>query len=61
MRRHWGIEISSHHVKDAVFAEDASTVHPCTRQGHGRLRNPAIGGLRLPGAEDISRRVRQQS
>ena len=27
MRGHWGIENSSHHVRDAVFAEDASTVH----------------------------------
>lgn len=27
VRGHWGIENSSHHVRDVVFAEDASTVH----------------------------------
>ncbi|WP_328915029.1 MULTISPECIES: hypothetical protein [unclassified Streptomyces] len=53
MREHWAIEISSHHVRDAVFAEDAST---------GRIGSPpramAIGSLRPPEADNLAKTTR---
>lgn len=30
IRGHWGIENSSHHIRDVTFAEDASTIHTGT-------------------------------
>ncbi|MFD8647943.1 ISAs1 family transposase, partial [Streptomyces mirabilis] len=45
VRGHWGIENSSHHVRDVVFAEDASTVHTGSApRAMAALRNLAIGG-----------------
>ncbi|WP_328915026.1 MULTISPECIES: hypothetical protein [unclassified Streptomyces] len=44
VREHWAIEISSHHVRDAVFAEDASTGH--------------IGSLRPPEADNLAKTTR---
>ena len=54
VRGHWGIENSSHHVRDVVFAEDASTVHTGSApRAMAALRNLAIGRLRLLGADNI--------
>ncbi|MFD1277527.1 transposase [Streptomyces kaempferi] len=53
VRGHWGIENSSHHVRDVVFAEDASTVHTGNApRAMAALRNLAVGRLRLLGAQD---------
>ncbi|WP_327137649.1 ISAs1 family transposase [Streptomyces sp. NBC_01340] len=55
VRGHWGIENSSHHVRDVVFAEDASTVHTGSApRAMAALRNLAIGRLRLLGADNIA-------
>ncbi|MER7870635.1 hypothetical protein OIE99_17115 [Streptomyces cellulosae] len=58
LRGHWGIENSSHHVRDVVLAEDASTVHPAARRAMAALRNLAIGRLRLLGAGKIAKTTR---
>lgn len=59
VRGHWGIENSSHHVRDVVFAEDASTVHTGSApRTMAALRNLAIGRLRLMGADNIAKTTR---
>lgn len=59
VRGHWGIENSSHHVRDVVFAEDASTVHTGSApRAMAALRNLAIGRLRLLGADNIAKTTR---
>jgi hypothetical protein len=59
VRGHWGIENSSHHVRDVVFAEDASTVHTGNApRAMAALRNLAIGRLRLLGANNIAKTTR---
>jgi predicted transposase YbfD/YdcC len=59
VRGHWGIENSSHHVRDVVFAEDASTVHTGNApRAMAALRNLAIGRLRLLGADNIAKTTR---
>jgi len=59
VRGHWGIENSSHHVRDVVFAEDASTVHSGNApRAMAALRNLAIGRLRLLGADNIAKTTR---
>ncbi|MFM9448825.1 ISAs1 family transposase [Streptomyces acidiscabies] len=59
VRGHWGIENSSHHVRDVVFAEDASTVHTGSApRAMAAPRNPAIGRLRLLGADNIAKTTR---
>ncbi|MFJ9382121.1 ISAs1 family transposase, partial [Streptomyces sp. NPDC101455] len=59
VRGHWGIENSSHHVRDVVFAEDASTVHTGSApRVMAALRNLAIGRLRLLGADNIAKTTR---
>mgnify|MGYP001048007096 CR=1 FL=1 len=59
VRGHWGIENSSHHVRDVVFAEDASTVHTGNApRAMAALRNLAIGRLRLLGAGNIAKTTR---
>ncbi|MFE9601383.1 ISAs1 family transposase [Streptomyces hokutonensis] len=59
VRGHWGIENSSHHVRDVVFAEDASTVHTANApRAMAALRNLAIGRLRLLGADNIAKTTR---
>lgn len=60
-RSHWGIE-AVHHVRDTIFAEDASKV----RTGHGpanmaALRNLAINTLRDTGHHNIAAGLRQVS
>ncbi|MFI0724653.1 ISAs1 family transposase, partial [Streptomyces sp. NPDC021224] len=59
VRGHWAIENSSHHVRDVVFAEDASTVHTGNAlRAMASLRNLAIGRLRLLGADNIAKTTR---
>jgi predicted transposase YbfD/YdcC len=59
IRRHWGIENSSHHIRDVTFAEDASTVHTGTApQTMATLRNLAIGALKTLRAHDIATATR---
>ena len=59
VRGHWGIENSSHRVRDVVFAEDASTVHTGNApRAMTALRNLAIGRLRLLGADNIAKTTR---
>ncbi|MFF8717742.1 ISAs1 family transposase [Streptomyces sp. NPDC015184] len=59
VRGHWGIENSSHHVRDVVLAEDAPTAHTGSApRAMAALRNLAIGRLRLLGAGNIARTTR---
>nr|WSZ18910.1 transposase [Streptomyces canus] len=59
VRGRWGIENSSNHVRDVVFAEDASTVHTGNApRTMAALRNLAIGRLRLLGADNIAKTTR---
>ncbi|MFI9825858.1 hypothetical protein ACIHFC_36610, partial [Streptomyces sp. NPDC052013] len=49
IRGHWGVENSSHHIRDVTFAEDASTVHAGTApRAMATLRNLAIDVLKNP-------------
>jgi predicted transposase YbfD/YdcC len=46
-RGHWGVENSSHHIRDVTCAEGASTVHAGTAsRAMATLRNLAIGVLK---------------
>ena len=59
IRRHWGIENSSHHIRDVTFAEDTSTVHTGTApRAMATLRNLAIGVLKTLGADNIAKTTR---
>ncbi|MFF1792607.1 ISAs1 family transposase, partial [Kitasatospora sp. NPDC058243] len=59
IRGHWGIENSSHHIRDATFAEDASTVHTGTApRAMATFRNLAIGVLKILGADNIAKTTR---
>ncbi|WP_237305032.1 ISAs1 family transposase [Streptomyces qaidamensis] len=59
IRGHWGIENSSHHIRDVTFAEDASTVHAGSApRAMAGFRNLAIGILKLLGAENIAKTTR---
>ncbi|MGW4519376.1 ISAs1 family transposase [Streptomyces sp. NPDC004393] len=59
IRGHWGVENSSHHIRDVTFAEDASTVHTGTApRAMAALRNLAIGTLKLLGADNIAKTTR---
>ncbi|MFE2065077.1 ISAs1 family transposase [Streptomyces sp. NPDC059467] len=59
IRGHWGVENSSHHVRDVTFAEDASTVHTGTApRAMATLRNLAIGVLKTLGADNIAKTTR---
>jgi predicted transposase YbfD/YdcC len=59
IRGHWGIENSSHHIRDVTFAEDASTVHTGTApRAMATLRNLAIGALKALGADNIAKTTR---
>jgi len=59
IRGHWGVENSSHHIRDVTFAEDASTVHAGTApRAMAILRNPAIGALKTHGVDNISKTTR---
>jgi predicted transposase YbfD/YdcC len=59
IRGHWGMENSSHHIRDVTFAEDASTVHAGTApRAMATLRNLAIGVLKTLGADNIAKTTR---
>ncbi len=59
IRGHWGVENSSHHIRDVTFAEDASTVHTGTApRAMATFRNLAIGVLRTLGAANIAKTTR---
>ncbi|MFE5687008.1 ISAs1 family transposase [Streptomyces sp. NPDC056512] len=59
VRGHWAIENSSHHIRDVVVTEDASTVHTGNApRTMATLRNLAIGRLRLLGADNIAKTTR---
>ncbi|MEV5785075.1 ISAs1 family transposase [Streptomyces sp. NPDC052287] len=59
IRGHWGIENSSHHIRDVTFAEDASTVHAGSApRAMASFRNLAIGALKLLGADNIAKTTR---
>ena len=59
LRGHWGIENSSHHIRDRVFGEDASTVHHGSApRAMATLRNLAIGVLKSAGAINIAKATR---
>jgi predicted transposase YbfD/YdcC len=59
IRGHWGVENSSHHIRDVTFAEDASTVHAGTApRAMATLRNLAIGALKTLGADNIAKTTR---
>lgn len=59
IRGHWGIENSSHHIRDVTFAEDASTIHTGTApRAMATLRNLAISTLKLLGAGNIAKTTR---
>ncbi|MFE8950648.1 ISAs1 family transposase [Streptomyces sp. NPDC007856] len=59
IRGHWGVENSSHHIRDVTFAEDASTVHTGTApRAMPTLRNLAIGVLKTLGADNIAKTTR---
>ncbi|MET7458189.1 ISAs1 family transposase [Streptomyces sp. NPDC005574] len=55
IRGHWGVENSSHHIRDVTSAEDASTVHAgIAPRAMATLRNLAIGVLKTLGADNIA-------
>jgi predicted transposase YbfD/YdcC len=59
IRAHWGIENSSHPIRDVTFAEDASSVHKGTApRAMATLRNLAIGALKTLGADNIAKTTR---
>ena len=59
IRGHWGVENSSHHIRDVTFAEDASTVHTGNApRAMATLRNLAIGVLKILGADNIAKTTR---
>ncbi|MGW3950826.1 ISAs1 family transposase [Streptomyces sp. NPDC004752] len=59
IRGHWGIENSSHYIRDATFAEDASTIHTGTGpRAMATIRNLAIGTLKILGADNIAKTTR---
>ncbi|MCX4649499.1 ISAs1 family transposase [Streptomyces sp. NBC_01446] len=59
IRGHWGVENSSHHIRDVTFAEDASTVHTgAAPRAMATFRNLAIGVLKTLGAENIAKTTR---
>jgi predicted transposase YbfD/YdcC len=59
IRGEWGIENSSHHIRDVTFGEDASTVHAGTApRAMAAFRNLAIGALKILGAVNIAKTTR---
>lgn len=59
IRGHWGVENSSHYIRDVTFAADASTVHAGTApRAMATLRNLAIGVLKTLGADNIAETTR---
>lgn len=59
IRGEWGIENSSHHIRDVTFDEDASTVHAGTApRAMAAFRNLAIGTLKILGTTNIAKTTR---
>ncbi|WP_370466701.1 hypothetical protein [Streptacidiphilus sp. PB12-B1b] len=59
IRGHWGVENSSHHIRDVTFAENASTVHTGTApRAMATFCNLAIGILKILGADNIAKTTR---
>ncbi|MFI1169635.1 ISAs1 family transposase [Streptomyces sp. NPDC020801] len=59
IRGHWGIENSSHYIRDVTFAEDASTIHAGTApRAMATIRNLSIGTLKILGADNIAKTTR---
>ncbi len=59
IRGEWGIENSSHHIRDVTFREDASTVHTGTApRAMATFRNLATGALKILGATNIAKTTR---
>jgi predicted transposase YbfD/YdcC len=59
IRGHWGVENSSHHIRDVTFAEDACTVRAGTApRAMATLRNLAIVVLKTLGADNIAKTTR---
>jgi predicted transposase YbfD/YdcC len=59
IRGQWGIENSSHRIRDVTFGEDASTVHTGTApRAMAAFRNLAIGTLKILGADNIAKTTR---
>lgn len=58
LRGHWTVE-AQHHIRDRVFAEDASTVHTGNApRAMAAFRNLAIGALKTRGATNIAKTTR---
>ncbi|MFR9755050.1 ISAs1 family transposase [Streptomyces sp. TR06-5] len=58
VRGHWNIE-ALHHIRDATYAEDASTLHAGTApRAMATFRNLAIGLLKTLGAANIAKTTR---
>jgi predicted transposase YbfD/YdcC len=58
LRGHWTVE-AHHHIRDRVFAEDASTVHTGNApRVMATLRNLAIGAPKTRGATNIAKTTR---
>ena len=59
IRGHWSIENSLHYVRDETFAEDRSQIRTGTApRVFASLRNLAIGILRMAGAKNIAKEIR---
>ncbi|MDA1361202.1 transposase family protein [Glycomyces luteolus] len=59
VRGQWGIENSSHHIRDVTFGEDSSTVHAGTApRAMAAFRNLATGALKILGATNIAKTTR---
>ncbi|MFJ9154245.1 ISAs1 family transposase, partial [Streptomyces sp. NPDC102270] len=59
IRGHWGIENSSHYIRDVTFTEDASTIHTGTSSRvMATIRNLAMGTLKILGADNIAKTTR---
>ncbi|WP_199043059.1 ISAs1 family transposase [Glycomyces salinus] len=59
IRGEWGIENSSHHIRDVTFGEDASTVYSGTApRAMAAFRNLGIGALKILGAVNIAKTTR---
>jgi hypothetical protein len=59
IRGHWGVENSSHHIRDVTFAEDASTIYTGTApRAMATFRTLAIGSLKALGADNIAETTR---
>ncbi|WP_333772434.1 hypothetical protein [Streptomyces sp. IBSBF 3136] len=60
VHEHWGIENKIHHVRDTLFAEDASRVRTGTApRTMDVLRILSIGALRLAGYDNIGAGLRK--